>query len=111
MPKKTISVSELRANPTKVLKFVNKPGQPITITQRGKPEAVIMNIKEYEGWLETMDIMADKELMKKLKKAEEGVNKKRLYSHKEVFKKRPDKKDSLYSVIGIANIKDNILNR
>lgn len=87
MLENVLPVSEFRATLPKVLKLISKLHQSITITQRGKPEAVIMNIEEYEGWLETMDIMADKELRKGLKKADEDVKKKRLYSHKEVFGK------------------------
>lgn len=94
MSEKTISASELRANLPKVLKLISKPGQSIIITLRGKPEAIIMGIEEYEGWLETMDIMADKELMKSLskslneiKKGDKDKNWKEVRSEIEYYKK------------------------
>lgn len=87
MIENVLPISELRANLPKILKLIDRLHQTFTITQRGKPEAVIMNIEEYEGWLETMEIMADKNLRKELKRADEDVNKGRLYSHKEVFGK------------------------
>lgn len=82
-----LPVSEFRAKLPQILKLISKLHQSITITQRGKPAAIIMNIEEYEGWLETLEIMADKDIRKDLKKAEEDLKKKRFYSHKEVFGK------------------------
>lgn len=82
-----LPVSEFRTKLPQILKLVGNLHQRFTITQRGKPKAVVIDIEEYEGWLETLEIIADKELRKGLSKAEKDVKKKRLYSHKEVFGK------------------------
>ena len=44
-----------------------------------------MDFEEYEGWLETLAIAAEKEWVKDLKKADADVKNRRLYSHKDVF--------------------------
>jgi prevent-host-death family protein len=40
----------------------------IVITRNGKPVAVIMSSGEYDGWKETQEIKADKELMAEIRK-------------------------------------------
>ena len=51
-------------------------GAKYTITHNGKPYAVLMSYEEYEGLLETVEILKDKkatkELFQSLKEAEEG---------------------------------------
>lgn len=43
------------------------------ITRRGKPVALIMSIEDYESILETLDILSDTRLMKRIKEAEKDV--------------------------------------
>lgn len=42
------------------------PGFPIAITHEGLPKVVVMSFEEYEGWQETMEIMADSGLKRDL---------------------------------------------
>ena len=69
----TISIRELRPNLSKVLKRMHKQFDRYVITKRGKPEAILMSVEDYEGLLETLEIESDKELMKRLKKAEKDI--------------------------------------
>lgn len=66
----TISIRELRPKLAKVLKNISDRFDRYIITKRGSPEAVIMSIEDYESILETMDIQSDKDLMRRLAKAE-----------------------------------------
>jgi prevent-host-death family protein len=52
---------------------VSKYFDRCVITRHGEPEAVIMSIEDYESILETMEIQADKSLVRRLKKADEEV--------------------------------------
>jgi antitoxin YefM len=87
MLENTLPISEFRSKLPEVLRLLGKLHQRFTITQRGKPKAVILEFEEFEGWMETLEISSDKELVKDIKKAEEDVHANRLYSHREVFGK------------------------
>ncbi len=42
-----------------MLKEIETPGVSIVITYEGQPKGVLMSIDEFEGWMETFDIMSD----------------------------------------------------
>ena len=59
-----------------VIQTAKRPGTPVVITHKGIPEVVLMSFEEFEGWQETMEIMADpklsRELLKDLKELKAG---------------------------------------
>lgn len=55
---KTMTATQARKQFYDVIKSARRPGRSIRITHRGLPEVVIMSAEEFEGWLETMDILA-----------------------------------------------------
>jgi len=65
-----ISVRELRPKLAAVLNSIHERLDRYIVTKRGRPEAVIMSIEDYESILETMEVQADKALMRRLKKAD-----------------------------------------
>lgn len=82
----TISIRELRPRLAVILKAVHERFDRYIITKRGRPEAVIMGIEDYESILETLEIESDKELMRRLKKAGEDIKKKKFVSLEKVRK-------------------------
>ena len=79
----TLPASVARANFYQILDQVTKSLGQFTITHRGGNRAVIMSQEEYDGWLETFEIMSDKKLMAKIKTAEKS---RKIYSHEQVKK-------------------------
>lgn len=71
----TISIRELRPKLAGVLEAVHNRFDRYIITRRGRPEAILMSVQDYEGILETSEIQADKPLMRRLKKAESELKK------------------------------------
>lgn len=67
--KTTLSATAARKQFFHVLEIAEVPGSSVTITREGHPPLVIMSQDEFEGWQETMEIMADPELVKAI---EEG---------------------------------------
>lgn len=53
----------------------------LIITRNGRPEAVMLSPEE----METLEIRADQKLFQSILRAEEDIQKGRLYSHSEVF--------------------------
>jgi prevent-host-death family protein len=49
MPKRTkpVSVTELRANLSRVVRRVRSSHEPIVLTERGKPSAVLLSLEAY----------------------------------------------------------------
>jgi transcriptional regulator with XRE-family HTH domain len=54
----------------------------------GIPVADLLSKRDYEGWLETLDIMSDQKAMEDIKQAEKDIKKGRVYDFEEVFGKR-----------------------
>lgn len=58
------------------------------ITKNGVPKAMLMSFEEFEGWLETLDILDDPEWVKALSQAKKEVKKGKLLSFKEVVARK-----------------------
>lgn len=70
---KTLPITEARANLTTLVNRVNKNLDEYILTVNGRPAAVIMSARQYEGWLETNEILADKALMRTIKQSEKEL--------------------------------------
>jgi len=49
-------------------------------------------LRDVEGWLETIEIMSDKEAMRDIRQAEKELKQGKFYSFEEVFGKKVDKR-------------------
>jgi antitoxin YefM len=54
-----MTATDARKNFYSVINKAGHPGTAIAITHEGLPKVVVMSFEEYEGWQETMAIMAD----------------------------------------------------
>lgn len=71
--KNTLSITEARKKIFKIADEVQKGSNYYTLTEKGKPKAVIMSADEFDSWQETMEIMNDPELMKDIKEAKKDI--------------------------------------
>lgn len=73
---KFMTATEARKKFYAVIDEAGHPGMAVAITHGGIPKVVIMSFEEYEGWQETMEIMADPELsadiLRSLKQLKKG---------------------------------------
>lgn len=67
---KNISLKELRPRLPEVIEEIDSKMDRFIITKRGKPVAYMMSIDDYESLIETIDILSNAGLMKKIKRAE-----------------------------------------
>lgn len=56
---KFMTATEARKKFYDVVAAASHQGVAIAITHEGIPKVVVMSYEEYEGWVETMEIMAD----------------------------------------------------
>ena len=76
----TITLKQLRPGLPKVIKGIDTKLDRYIIIKRGKPVAVMMSPDDYEGLLETIEILSDKETVKRIKKAKQEIKEGRTIS-------------------------------
>lgn len=52
-------VSEFRANAAELIDQLKKSGRPLVLTQRGHSTAVVLDVTEYEGMVEEIELLRD----------------------------------------------------
>ncbi|MFH1836978.1 MAG: type II toxin-antitoxin system Phd/YefM family antitoxin [Candidatus Omnitrophota bacterium] len=72
---RNITLKELRPKLPSVIKAIDDKMDRFIITKRGKPTALMMSIEDYESLLETLDVLSDKPLMKRIKESEKDIKK------------------------------------
>ncbi len=82
---KTIGIAELRNSIASVIKEVHEDGAQYIILQRSKAKAVILSPEA----LETLEVMADKDLMEGILEAKEDIKAGRIVSFEEYFGEAP----------------------
>jgi len=82
---KNISIRNLRSNLSGVLSKVTKHLDRYVILKHGEPEAVIMSIDDYEGWLETLEILSSKKVMADIKAAKKELKEGKGVRFEDVF--------------------------
>lgn len=75
---KSVTLKTLRPKLPKIIDEIDAKMDRFVITRRGKPVALMMAIDDYESMLETLDILSNPKLMKKIKTAEADVRKGRI---------------------------------
>lgn len=71
----TITLKELRPELPAVIRGIDTRLDRYIITKRGRPVAVMMSVDDYEGFLETMEILTDKEAIKRIRRSQEEIRK------------------------------------
>ena len=84
---KTIPLAEAKKSLSAIIKDVDGKYDRFTITKNGVEKAVILSSDEFEGLLETLDILSRKEEKEAIARAKEQVRKGKTVSLKD-FKSR-----------------------
>jgi len=83
---RTIPVSEARQTLPNLVTRMRKLMDRVIITRKGRPEAVLMGFDEYEGWVETLELMSRSETVKGIREGLADLKAGRSRSFAEVFK-------------------------
>lgn len=70
---RTLPLAEAKKNLSSIVKAVEEKYDRFTITKNGVNKAVIMSNEEYEGLLETLDILSSKSEREAIARAKEQV--------------------------------------
>ncbi len=66
---RTITLKALRPGLPQVASAVQSGFDRYIVTRRGQPIMMLINPEDYEGLLETIDILSDKKALKRIRKA------------------------------------------
>jgi prevent-host-death family protein len=83
---KTLPLSEVKAQLSRLIDEVSSRDERVTITRNGKPVAVLVSLDESESWQETAAIRSDAELMEEIRAGVRSVGRgAKLYTLEELF--------------------------
>lgn len=65
-----IPISELQSQAKKIVERVKNTRDPVIITQRGRPAALVVNYEDYEGMVATLEELSQPDWRERLAEAE-----------------------------------------
>lgn len=89
----TIPLSAAKARLPQLLREAEELGERFVITRSGRAAAVLVSVEEYEGLLETLEILAEPKLLAGVRKGLADVEQGRLLRHQQVWAKSVDDLD------------------
>jgi len=69
----TLSITEAKTRLPELVREVDGRCERYNITQNGVSKAVLMSVDEFEGWLETLEILSDRKAAKDIRQAREEL--------------------------------------
>lgn len=72
---RSVTLKSLRPRLPRIVEEIDSKMDRFIITKRGRPVALMISIEDYESMLETLDILSNTKLMKKIKRAEADIRK------------------------------------
>jgi len=84
---KAVTATQAKNSFLEILRGAEDRGEEVLVTRNGRPCAVVVSAEEWESLLETIEILYDPDVMKKLTRAFRERKAGRFFSHEEVWKK------------------------
>jgi antitoxin YefM len=66
---KTLPISDVKTHLPELLTGVEEREEEVIVTRKGKPAAVLVNIREYERLKATVDVLSDGNLMDQVRRS------------------------------------------
>lgn len=80
-----LPITDVKRGLLPLVKKIQRLQESIAITRNGKPAAVLLSLGEYEGLLETIEILSDPSLVKFLRRSRKELDRGRWIPHREVW--------------------------
>jgi antitoxin YefM len=81
----TVTLSDAKTHLARLLSEVVEMGEKVVITRSGRPAGVLVSVEEYEGLLETLEILADDEMSDAVRRGLDEAERGEILSHEEVW--------------------------
>ena len=89
---KTINATEAKKRLLELIREADESFECYCITRNGEAKAILMSIEDYDGWLETLEIMSNKQAMKEIKQARKELDAGKGIPFEEILEKLSGKK-------------------
>lgn len=83
---KILPITKVKRGLLDIVKHMNEEEQTIALTRNGEPVGVMMTIERYESLLETIEILADKEILQSLEKSKKEFDSGKFFEDTEIWK-------------------------
>lgn len=80
-----LPITDVKRDLLPLVKKIQKLQESVAITRNGRPAAVLLSMEEYEGLLETIEILSDPRLLKTLRRSRRELDAGQFISHREVW--------------------------
>jgi antitoxin YefM len=68
------NLATVKARLSEFVDSAQRTHERIIITKNGRPAALLMSVEDYEGLLETLEVLSDPEAMRQLRESQEAVD-------------------------------------
>ncbi len=83
---RSMSVSEAKTKLASLVSRVREKNEIVALIHHGVPSAVLLNIDQYQGLIETAEILSDRKTMRSLRHSLKQAGKGEWVDHQEVFR-------------------------
>ena len=84
---KSIKATDAKKKLLELIRDADESFERYCITRNGEPKAVLMSVDDYEGWLETLEILSSKDALKEIKKARRELDAKKGIPFEKILEK------------------------
>ena len=81
----TVPLSEAKTHLARLLADVEALGEEVVITRSGRPVGVLLSLSDYEGLIETLEILADQDLGESIRQGLADAQAGKLQRHEDVW--------------------------
>ncbi len=81
----TVPLSEAKTHLAKLLADVEALGEEVVITRSGRPVGVLLSLSDYEGLIETLEILADQDLGQSIRNGLADAQAGNVLTHEDVW--------------------------
>ena len=71
--KHILSITEARKKIFQIAEEIQKTNTYYTLTQNGKPKAVLMSADEFDSLMETIEVLSDPDLLKEIRDSDKAL--------------------------------------
>jgi prevent-host-death family protein len=86
----TKTLSEVKAHLPQILTEVEDLGESVVVTRSGRPAGVILPVDEYEGLMETLEILSDSETLEGIRRGLADIEAGNVVSHEALWDELAD---------------------
>jgi antitoxin YefM len=82
---RTVTLSDAKTHLARLLSEVTELGERVVITRSGRPAGMLVSVDEYDGLLETLEILADADMADAVRRGLDEAERGEILSHEEVW--------------------------